>query len=147
VDEVISNTLEVVEFKIFCEILKAQVNEGTRGKKVDWVPIIATVACPLELGTPRKVKFVVENLAESLKALDWTDISLRGSTSEEEHADPALNDSLRTNQMAVNLKLTRMSVEAKGLISHEATLESLGSQIHDTIVQVGRDPGNLTSEK
>jgi hypothetical protein len=33
----------------------------------------------------------------------------------------------------------------KGLVSHEGTLESLGSQIHSTRVQVGKDPGFYTS--
>jgi hypothetical protein len=78
-------------------------------------------------------------LTESLEALGWMDVSPRGASTLDEDSDPALfDDSLRTNQMAVKLKLMWINVEAleiclaKFLISHEITLESLWSQIHDT---------------
>jgi hypothetical protein len=61
------------------------------------------------------------------------------------------DDSIRTNQLAINLKLMRINAEtlerrlSKGLVSYEDTLESLGSQIHATRVQVGKDSGIYTS--
>jgi hypothetical protein len=73
------------------------------------------------------------------------------STLEEEDADPALNDALRTNQLMVSMKLMRMNIEAlelrvaKGLISQEDALDILGSRIHNPHIQVGREPGTYTS--
>jgi hypothetical protein len=90
-------------------------------------------------------------LTEFLEAFGWTDVITRGSSTLDEDSDPAFNDSLRTNPMAINLKLMRNNVEAlerrlaKGLILHGSILESLGSQIHYTQVQVGKDPGMYTS--
>jgi hypothetical protein len=106
---------------------------------------------PLECGNPWKVKFQDKTLTESFEALGWTDVTPRGASTLDKYSYPAFDDSLPTNQMAVNLKLMRTNVEAlerhldKGLISHESTLKSPGSQIHDTGVQVGRDPGMYTS--
>jgi hypothetical protein len=75
----------------------------------------------------------------------------RGATNSDEDYDPALDDSLRTNQLEINLKLMSMNVETlemrltKGLVSYEEDLESLGSQVHATHVKVGRDSGIYTS--
>jgi hypothetical protein len=106
---------------------------------------------PLEYGTPRKVKFQPEPVLESLEDLGWNDMVPRGATNIEEDSDPAFDDSLRTNQLAINLKLMRMNVETlerrltKGLVSYEEALESLVSQVHATRVQVGKDSGIYTS--
>jgi hypothetical protein len=88
---------------------------------------------------------------ESLEDLGWNDVVPRGATNSDEDSDPAFDDSLRTNQLAINLTLMRMKVETlerrltKGLVSYEEALESLGCQVHATRVQVGRDPGIYTS--
>jgi hypothetical protein len=127
------------------------VDDGVIAHEVDCSPIAETVMRPLECGTPRKVKFQDETLTESLEAWGWTDVIPRGASTLDEDSDPAFDDSLWTNQIEVNLKLMWINVEAleiqlaKGSILHESTLESLGSQIHDARVQVGKDPGMYTS--
>jgi hypothetical protein len=113
---------------------------------MDWSPIIETVMRPFELGTPTKVKFLDESSDESLSALGWTDANSRGSATLEEDADPTFNDLFRTNKLSANIKLMQMNMKAlerrlaKGLVSHEGALGSLENQIHDTRVQVGKDP-------
>jgi hypothetical protein len=98
---------------------------------MDWSPIVETVMRPLKYRMPRKVKFQAETVSESLEDLGWNDVVPRGATNLEEDSDPAFGDSLRTNQLAINLKLMRMNVEtlerclSKGLVSYEETLESL----------------------
>jgi hypothetical protein len=88
---------------------------------------------------------------ESLEDLGWNDVVPREATNKYEDSDPAFDDSLRTNQFAIKLKLMRMHVLTlerrltKGLVSYEEALESLGSQVHATRVQVGRDSGIYTS--
>jgi hypothetical protein len=68
------------------------------------------------------------------------DVMPRGASTLDEDSDPAFDDSLQTNQLAINLKLTRLNMEtlerrlAKCLFFYEDTLESLGIQIHATIV-------------
>jgi hypothetical protein len=49
--------LKTVEFKIFSEILLAQVDGGAIAQDVDWAPVLETVVRILEYGTPLKVKF------------------------------------------------------------------------------------------
>jgi hypothetical protein len=88
---------------------------------------------------------------ESLEDLGWNDVVPRGATNSDEDSDPAFDDSLRTNQLTINLELMRMNVETlerlltKGLVSYEDALESLGSQVHATQVLVGKDSGIYTS--
>jgi hypothetical protein len=106
---------------------------------------------PLEYCTPRKVEFRPDPVLESLEDLGWNDVVPRGATNSDEDSDPVFDDSLRTNQLAINRKLMRMNVETlerhltKGLVSYEEALESLGSQVHATRVQVGKDSGICTS--
>jgi hypothetical protein len=88
---------------------------------------------------------------ESLEDLGWNDVVPRGATNSDEDFDPAFDDSLRMNQLAINLKRMRMNAEnlerrlTKGLVSYEEALESLGIQVHATRVQAGRDYGIYTS--
>jgi hypothetical protein len=140
----------VIELKRFFKILRAQVDEELQDSDGDWSPILETVVSSSELGAPTKFRSLDESSTESLEALGWTDKSSRGSSTLDKDADPAFNESLGTNQLAVNTRLMRLNVESlergisKGLVSHEESLESLGSQIHDTRVQVGKDPGLYT---
>jgi hypothetical protein len=142
--------MSTVQFKRFSEILLVQVDGGSNALDMDWAPVMDTVVRPLEYGTPRKVKFQPEPVLESLEDLGWNDVVPRGGTNSDEDSDPAFDDSLRTNQLAINLKLMRMNVETlerrltKGLVSYEEALESLGSQFHATRDQVGRDSGIYT---
>jgi hypothetical protein len=105
----------------------------------------------LEYGTPHKVKFQAEPVLESLEDLGWNDLVPRGATNLDEDSYPVFDDSLLTKQLAINLKLMRMNVETlerrltKGLVSYEEALESLESQIHATMVQVGKYSGIYTS--
>jgi hypothetical protein len=93
---------------------------------------------PLEYGTPHMVKFQPDPVRESLEDRGWNDVVPRGATNSDEDSEPSFDDSLRKNQLAINLKLTRMNVETlerrltKGLVSYEEALESLGSQVHAT---------------
>jgi hypothetical protein len=86
-----------------------------------------------------------------LEYLGWNDVVPGGATNLDEDSDPAFDDSLRTDQLAINLKLMRMNVETlemhltKGLVSYEEALESLGSQVHATRVQLGKYSGIYTS--
>jgi hypothetical protein len=143
--------LKTVQFQRFSEILLAQVDGGASSQDVDWPPVLKTVMRPLEYGTPRKVKFQAEPVLESLEDLGWNDDVPRGATNLDEDSYPASGDSLRTNQLEINLKLMMMNVEtlerhlAKGLVSYEEALESLGSQIHATRVHVGKYSGIYTS--
>jgi hypothetical protein len=143
--------LKTVEFKSFSEILLTQVDGGVSAHDVDWSPIMETAMLPLEYGTPHKVKIQAEPVSESLEDLGWTDVLPIGASTLEEDSYPSFNDSLRTNQLVINLKLMRLNVEtlerrlSKVLISYEETLESLGSQIHATRVQVGKYSGIYTS--
>jgi hypothetical protein len=126
--------MKTVQFKRFSEILLARVDGGANALDVDWAPVVETVMCPLENGKPRKFKFQPEPVPQSLEDLMWNDALTRGATNLDEDSEPAFDDSLRTNQLAINLKLTRMNVETlercltKGLVSYEEALESLGSQ-------------------
>jgi hypothetical protein len=143
--------LKTVQFKRFSEILLAQVDGGASALSIDWEPIGDTSMRPLEYGMPRKVKFQPEPVLQSLEDLGWNDVVPRGATYLDEDLDPAFDDSLRTNQLAIKLKLMRMNVETlerrltKGLFSYEEALESLGSQVHATRVPVGKDSGIYTS--
>jgi hypothetical protein len=146
-EELSCTIMSTVQFKHFSEILLVQVDGGANTLDMDWAPVVATVMRPLEYGTPRKVKFQPEPVLESLEDLGWNDVVPRGVANSDKDSDPAFDDSLRTNQLAINPKLTRMNVETlemrltKGLVSYEEALESLGSQVHATRVQVGRDSG------
>jgi hypothetical protein len=150
-EELGSTMMKTVEFKRFSIILLAQVDGGAIAQDLDWAPILETDMRPLEYGTPRKVKFQPEPVLESLEDLGWNDVVPRGPTNFDEDSDPAFDNSLRTNQLAINLKLMRMNVETlerrltKGLVSYEEALESLGSQVHATRVQLGKDSGIYTS--
>jgi hypothetical protein len=143
--------LKTVEIKRFSEILLAQVDGGTIAQYLEWAPVLETFMRPLECRTPRKVKFQSEHVLESLEDLGWKDGVPRGATNLDEDSDPAFDDSLRTNQLAINFKLMRMNVETlerritKGLVSYEEDLESLGIQVHSTRVQLGKDSGIYTS--
>jgi hypothetical protein len=140
-----------VQFKRFSEILLVQVDGGANALDMDWAPIVETVMHPLEYDTPHKVKFQPAPVLQSLEDLRWNDVVPRGATNNDEDSDPAFNDLLRRNQLAINLKLTRMNIETlerhltKGLVSYEEALESLGSQVHATLVQVGKYSGIYTS--
>jgi hypothetical protein len=150
-DELSCTMMSTVQFKRFSEILLVQVDGGANALNMDWAPVVATVMRPLEYGTPRKVKFQPDPVLESLEDFGWNDVVPRGATNSDEDSDTAFNDSLRMNQLAIILKLTRMNVETlerrltKGLVSYEEALESFGSQVHATRVQVGRDSGIYTS--
>jgi hypothetical protein len=150
-EELSFTMMSTVQFKRFSEILLVQVDGGSNALDMDWAPIVATVMRPSEYGTPHKVKFQPEPVLDSLEDLGWNDVVPRGATNSDKDSDPAFDDSLRMNQLAINLKLTRMNVETlerrlpKGLVSYEDALESLGSQVHATRVQVGRDSGIYTS--
>jgi hypothetical protein len=150
-EELGSTMLKTVEFKRFSEILLAQVDGGVSAHDVDWSPIVETIMRPFEYGTPRKVKFQAEPVSESLEDLGWTDVLPRGASTLEEDSDPAFDDSLRTNKLAINLELMMINMEtlerhlSKGFFSYEETLESLGIQNHATRVQVGKDSGIYTS--
>jgi hypothetical protein len=150
-EELISTMLKTVQFKRFSEILLAQVDGGTIALDIDWEPIVETVMRPLEYGMPHKVKFQPEPVLQSLEDLGWNDVVPRGATNLDEDSDPAFDDSLWTNQPAINLKLMRMNVEilerrlTNGLVSYEDALESLVSQDHATRVQVGKYSGIYTS--
>jgi hypothetical protein len=139
--------MKKVEFKIFSDILLAQVDGGAIAQDLDWVPVLVTAMRPLEYGTPRKVKFQSEPVLEFLEDLGCNDVVPRGATNLDEDSDPAFDNSLRTNQLAINLKVMRMNVETlerrltKGLVSYEEALESLGSQVHATRVQLRKDSG------
>jgi hypothetical protein len=98
-------TLIDIEFKRFCEILIAQIEQGIDPNKIEWEPVEATVTHPLEYGTPIKVQFQGVPLGESLELEGWTDVSPRGSTREDDARDPLLNDKLRTTQLVVNMQL------------------------------------------
>jgi hypothetical protein len=86
-----------------------------------------------------------------MEDLGWTGVISRGASTLEEDSDPAFDDSLLTNQLAINIKLMWINVEtldwrlSKVLVSYEEILESLGSQIHATRVQIGKDSGICTS--
>jgi hypothetical protein len=135
-EELGSTMLKTVEFKRFSEILLAQVDGGAIAQDM-----------------PRKVKFQPEPVLKSLEDLGWNDVVPRGATNLDEDSDPAFDNSLRTNQLAINLKLTRMNVETlercltKGLVSYEESLESLGNEVHATRVRLGKDSGIYTSVK
>jgi hypothetical protein len=150
-EELSCTMMSTVQFKRFSEILLVQVDGGANALDMDWSPVVDTVMRPLEYGTPRKVKFQPEPVFESLEDLGWNDVVPRGATNIDEDSDPAFDDSLRTNQLAINLKIMRMNVETlerrltKGLVSYEEALESLDSQVHATRVQVGRESGIYTS--
>jgi hypothetical protein len=150
-EELSCTMMSTVQFKRFGEILLVQVDGGANTLDMDWAPIVATVMRPLEYETPRKVKFQPEHVLDSLEDLGCNDVVPRGATNSDEDSDPAFDDSLRTNQLAINLKLMRMNAEtlerrlSKGLVSYEEALESLGSQVHATRVQAGRDSGMYTS--
>jgi hypothetical protein len=150
-EELICTMMSTVQFKRFSNILLVQVDGGANALGMDWAPVVATVMRPLEYGTPPKVKLQPKHVLESLEDLGWNDVVPRGATNSDEDSDPAFDDSLLTNQLAINLKLMRINVETlerrltKGLVSYEEALESLGSQVHATRVQVGRDSGIYTS--
>jgi hypothetical protein len=122
-----------VQFKHFSEIMLVQVDGGANALDLDLAPVVETVMRPLEYGMPHKVKFQPEHVLESLEDLGWNNVVPRGGTNSDEDSDPALDESLRTNQLAINLKLMRMNVETlerrlnKGLVSYEEALENLGS--------------------
>jgi hypothetical protein len=150
-EELGSTMLKTVEFKRFSEILLTQVDGGAIAQDVDWAPVLETAMHSLEYGMHRKVKFQSEPFLQSLEDLGWNDVVPRGATNLDEDTDPSFDDSLRTNQLAINLKLMRMNVETlerrltKGLVSYEEALESLGSQVHATRVQLGKYSGIYTS--
>jgi hypothetical protein len=137
-EELSCTMMSTVQFKRFSEILLVQFDGGANTLIVDWAPVVETVMRPLEYGTPHKVKFQPEPVLQSLEDLGWNDVVPRGATNIDEDSDPAFDDSLQTNQFAINLKLTRMNFETlerrmnKGLVSYEEALESLGSQVHAT---------------
>jgi hypothetical protein len=143
--------MSTVHFKRFSEILLVQVDGGANALDMDWAPVVETVMRPLEYGTPRKVKFQPEPVLESLEDLGWNDVVHRGATNSDEDSNAAFDDSLRMNQLAINLKFMRTNVETlerrltKGLVTYEEALESLGIQVHATRVQVGKDSGIYTS--
>jgi hypothetical protein len=103
--------MSTVQFKRFSEILLVQVDGGANALDMDWAPVVATMMRPLEYGTPRKIKFQPEPVLESLEDLGWNDVVPRGATNSDEYSNTAFNDSLRTNQLAINLKLMMMNVE------------------------------------
>jgi hypothetical protein len=102
--------MSMVQFKRFSEILLVQVDGGANALDMDWAPVVATVMRPLEYRTPRKVKFQPKPVLESLEDLGWNDVVPQGATNSDEDSDPAFDDSLQTNQLAINLKLMRMNV-------------------------------------
>jgi hypothetical protein len=128
-----------------------QVDRGSNALDMDWAPVVETLMRPLEYSTPRNVKLQPEPVLESLEYLGRNDVLPRGGTNRDGESNPAFDDSLQTNQLAINLKLMRMNVETlerrltKGLVSYEEALESLGSQVHATRVKVGKDSGIYTS--
>jgi uncharacterized protein YqgV (UPF0045/DUF77 family) len=150
-DELSCTMMSTVQFNRFSEILLVQVDGGAKSLNMDWAPVVETVMRPLEYGTPHEVKFQPEPVLESLEDLGWNDVVPGGATNSDEDSDPAFDDSLRTNQLAINLKLMRTNIETlerrltKGLVSYEEALESLGSQVHATRVQIGKDSGIYTS--
>jgi hypothetical protein len=103
--------MSTVQFKRFSEIVLVQVDGRANALDIDWTPVVETVMRPLEYGTPRKVKFQPEHVLESLEDLGWNDVMPRRATDSNEDSDPAFDDLLRTNQLAINLKLMRMNVE------------------------------------
>jgi hypothetical protein len=110
-EELGSTMLKTVQFKRLSEILLAQVDVGSNAHDVDWSPIVETVMRPLEYGTPRKVKFQSEPVLESLEDLGWNYVVPRGAINLDEDSEPAFDESLQTNQLAINLNLMRMNVE------------------------------------
>jgi hypothetical protein len=149
-EELSSTMMKTVQFKRFSEILLSQVDGGASALYVDWATVVETIMRLLEYGTPHNVKFQPEPVLQSLEDLGWNGAVPRGSTNLDEDSDPAFDDSLRTHQLEINLKLMRMNVETperrlKGLVSYEEALESLGSQVHATRVQVGTYSGIYTS--
>jgi hypothetical protein len=152
-EELICTMMSTVQLKRFSEILLVQVDGGSNSNALDmdWAPVVETVTRPLEYGTPHKVKFQPEPMLESLEDLGWNDVVPGWATNSDEDSDPALDDSLRTKQLAINVKLMRTNVETlerrltKGLVSYEEALESLGSQVHATRVQAGKESGIYTS--
>jgi hypothetical protein len=149
-EELSSTMMKTVQFKRFSEILLSQVDGGASALYVDWATVVETIMRLLEYGTPHNVKFQPEPVLQSLEDLGWNGAVPRGSTNLDEDSDPAFDDSLRTHQLEINLKLMRMNVETperrlKGLVSYEEALESLGSQVHATRVQVGKYSGIYTS--
>jgi hypothetical protein len=122
-EELGSTMLKTVEFKRFSKILLAQVDGGAIAQDVDWASVLETGMRPLEYGTHCKVKFQSEPVLQSLEDLRWNGVVTRGAPNLDEDSDPAFDDPLRTNQLAINLKLMRMNVETlerrltKGLVS------------------------------
>jgi hypothetical protein len=110
-EELSCTMMSTVQFKQFSEILLVQVNGGANALDMDWAPIVETVMRSLEYGTPHKVKFQPKHVPESLEDLGWNDVVHRGTTNSDEDSDPAFDDSLRANQLAINPKFMRMNVE------------------------------------
>jgi hypothetical protein len=123
-EEMSCTMMSTVPFKRFSEILLVQVDGGANALDMDWAPVVETMMGPLEYGTSRKVKFQPEPVLQSLENLRWNDVVHRGATNSDEDSNPSFDDSVPTNQLAINLKLMRMNVEtlerrlAKGLVSY-----------------------------
>jgi hypothetical protein len=83
----------------------AQIEQGLDPTNIEWEPVEATLTCPLEFGTPRKVHFQGALLDVSLELEGWTGVSPRGLATEEEDGDTLINDTIRTNQLDVNMHL------------------------------------------
>jgi hypothetical protein len=94
--------------------LVAQIEQRLEPAKIEWEPVEATATRPLDYGTLRKVQFRDLPLETSLNLEGWMDVSPGGSITEEEDGDPLLNDTLRTNQLAVNMQLLRMALVGMG---------------------------------
>jgi hypothetical protein len=73
-EELSCTMMSTVQFKRFSEILLGQVDGGANALDMDWAPVVETVMCQLEYGTPHKVKFQPEPVLESLEDLGWNDV-------------------------------------------------------------------------
>jgi hypothetical protein len=97
------------------------------------------------------VQFKSVTLNAYLDLKGWTDFSPRGAATDEEEGGPLLNNTLRTNQLSVNMELSRMAITGldkqvtRGQVQQDESADVLGGQIHDTKLRLGLNPGNFTS--
>jgi hypothetical protein len=84
---------------------------------------------------------------ELVKMSGCVDVSPRGSHIEDDDGvGPLTGETLRTNQLAINVGLMKMAVEMvddnvqRGLAGHDDAIDSLGGQLHDMRIHISNNP-------
>jgi hypothetical protein len=143
--EVVGLSLSPTSYKQFCDTLEAQVQEGGNPQFLLWEPVLAPILYPLGFGTPHKACFEALSDSGLVELTGWVNVPPHG-VSEEDNYDPMVDNALWTNNLVVNLGITKLAVEisddnaSRCFKVHYISLDAFVGQVHDTHLRLGQNP-------